>query len=384
MDCPVCERGPLSEFFLSPDVPVFCNVLHASREEALDAARGDIRLGFCAACGMIFNVAFEAERVTYAHGYENSLHGSPHFQSYAVGLAEGLVERHELRGARLLEIGGGRGEFLELLCRAGGSRGVVYDPSAPAESIQAEGDVRIVSRVFDGDVDEELDLICTRHVLEHVPDPVTFLAHIHAARRAGGATAVYVEVPNALWTLRDLGVWDLLYEHCSYFAPCSLRASLRRAELDDMHVDEVFGGQFLAAESGHRRATVGEEEERERAQLARLVDAFATRYRERLEHWREVCGAAERAGRRLALWGAGTKGVTFLHALGLPAAVRAVVDVNPRKHGRYLPGTEHRVLAPEELAARWPDQVVVMNPLYSAEIGAELATLGFTGELVAA
>jgi hypothetical protein len=34
----------------------------------------------------------------------------------------------------------------------------------------------------------------------------------------------YLEVPNGLFTLRDLGIWDLIYEHCQYFTAASFVA----------------------------------------------------------------------------------------------------------------------------------------------------------------
>jgi hypothetical protein len=61
--------------------------------------------------------------------------------------------------------------------------------------------------------------------------------------------------------------------------------------------------------------------------------------------------------------------------------VQQVVDVNPRKHGRYVPGTGQRVVAPDELSAAPPDLVVVMNPLYVDEVRSTLGRLGLDAEV---
>ena len=50
-------------------------------------------------------------------------------------------------------------------------------------------------------------------------------------------------------------------------------------------------------------------------------------------------------------WGAGSRGVQFLNLADPQRRLAAVVDVNPRKWGRYLPVTAHRVDAPETLSA---------------------------------
>ena len=86
--CPVCERAAGEPFVEMLGLPVYCNVLWPSRQEAVAAPRGDIRLHFCHACGMIWNAAFDPGLVRYAVGYENSLHFSAVFQAYAEALAD--------------------------------------------------------------------------------------------------------------------------------------------------------------------------------------------------------------------------------------------------------------------------------------------------------
>ena len=60
-----------------------------------------------------------------------------------------------------------------------------------------------------------------------------------------------------------------------------------------------------------------------------------------------------------------------------------MVDINPYKQGKFLPGTGHRVIAPEALPAHDPGLVIVMNPLYSEEVSRRLAELGIGAEVVA-
>jgi hypothetical protein len=60
-----------------------------------------------------------------------------------------------------------------------------------------------------------------------------------------------------------------------------------------------------------------------------------------------------------------------------------VVDINPHKHGRFLPGTGHPVVGPEYLRDHIPDVVLVMNPIYTVEIGELLKSIGLSPQLVA-
>jgi hypothetical protein len=96
-----------------------------------------------------------------------------------------------------------------------------------------------------------------------------------------------------------------------------------------------------------------------------------------------LLSAARDRGETAVIWGAGSKGVGFLSTLGLADEVACAVDVNPAKHGMFMPGTGHEVVAPERLADIRPGIVVVMNPAYVDEIGRDLAQLGVDANVLA-
>ena len=85
----------------------------------------------------------------------------------------------------------------------------------------------------------------------------------------------------------------------------------------------------------------------------------------------------------MAIWGGGSKGVSFLTTNGFGDEVAQVVDINPYKQGKFLPGTGHQVIGPEALKEAAPDVVIVMNRIYLAEVGAQLAEMELDPELVA-
>ena len=99
------------------------------------------------------------------------------------------------------------------------------------------------------------------------------------------------------------------------------------------------------------------------------------------QRWSERL-AADRAP-SVAVWGAGAKGTTFLNLVEGGDRVGHLVDVNPRKRGKHVPGTGQPISAPEDLAERPPRHVVVMNPIYRAEIRQTLHGLGIEPEIEA-
>ena len=231
-------------FFEVESVPVFCNVLWNSCEEAVAAGRGPIQLAHCNQCDMIYNVAFEPKLLEYAPGYENSLHFSPCFQQYAEGIASQLVERYGLRDKDIIEIGCGQGDFLAMLQRCGNNHVLGFDPSySPGKStaVSPGSEVKIICEVY-GQTQERYpaDFICCRHVLEHISYPLRFLKSVRETIGDHKNCIVYFEVPNALYTLKGMGVWDIIYEHCSYFTPQSLANLFVRTGFEPIEINERY------------------------------------------------------------------------------------------------------------------------------------------------
>ncbi|HEX9438451.1 MAG TPA: SAM-dependent methyltransferase, partial [Roseiflexaceae bacterium] len=113
----------MSVFFELQQVPAHSVLLMPTRENALGYPKGDIRLGFCDTCGFISNVAFDPGLNEYSSRYEETQGFSATFNAFARNLAAGLIERYDLHGKDLIEIGCGKGEFLTLLCEMGDNRG---------------------------------------------------------------------------------------------------------------------------------------------------------------------------------------------------------------------------------------------------------------------
>jgi SAM-dependent methyltransferase len=382
--CPVCKSTDVAVFFEILGIPVHCNLLWTTRDEAIQAPRGDIRLGFCGRCGHIFNLAFDPALMEYTQEYENSLHFSPRFQSYAESLAARLIERFDLHGKNIVEIGCGKGDFLKLLCERGANRGVGFDPSyVPERDAPATAErVTFIQDFYSAHYAScQADFVCCRHVLEHVHSPCDFLDSVRQAIGDRSGTVVFFEVPNVSFTLRDQGIWDLIYEHCSYFGAGSLSHLFTLCGFDTYDVTETYGGQFLSIEAlptegladsaGDVRRDLG---------LARDVAAFTDAYRSKVQVWRRTLERMARAGQRAVVWGAGSKGVTFLNVLETQEQILYAVDINPRKQGMYLAGTGQQIVPPEFLREFQPDVVIVMNPIYLDEIRQITEGLGLSPE----
>jgi SAM-dependent methyltransferase len=309
----------------------------------------------------------------YAQDYENSLHFSPRFQKYAEELAHNLVKRYDLYNKDIVEIGCGDGDFLELLCRVGNNHGFGFDPSRVPD-LDKTGDKKSITFIRDYYSEKysqyKADLVCCRHVLEHIQQPRQFLDNIRSALKDNTGTIVFFEVPNVLYTIKDLGIWDLIYEHCSYFSPTSLRTVFTKSGFEVIHDSEEFQGQFLGIEAKpvEKGSPDKENNKAELKEISDYVKAFAANYIRSLNYWQSQIDAFNKTSQKTVVWGAGSKGVTFLNILKNAEEVKYLVDINPRKQGKFVPGSGQKVISPEDLKKYPPDIAIVMNPVYLKEI----------------
>ena len=352
-----------------------CSALCRSAQEARSATKGDIDLAFCNRCAMIFNSGFDANLLDYSLNYDNSLAHSPTFQKFASTLIRHLMTRYELYGRDVVEIGCGDGTFLDALCQLGGNRGIGYDPSAEART--TPGGARIQALRFTSEnAETSADFVYCRHVLEHIEAPRPFLDNVRnaLAARSGGT---YFEVPDGCAVLNGPSTWDLIYPHCSYFTAPSLRYLFDAAGFRVDNVERIYGNQFLGIEGTVKtRAFPYNPEAKAVSTVERMAKRFDSTFRENVYSWSRLIEYARVEGTKIALWGAGAKSVTFLNVIPGAERVEVVVDLNPRKHGTFIPGTGQPVVPPESLVEFRPDIVILLNPNYEAEVRQQLDDMG--------
>ena len=334
------------ELYRATGLPVLQNRTFADAEQARASGSADIVLVQDSCSGLIFNQAFDADKLSYDVDYQNEQAHSAEFQRH-LNDVEAILALH-FKGQTLIEVGCGKGYFLEQL-RSLGYAITGIDPAY--EGTNAD----VIKAPFTRGLGLAADAVVLRHVLEHICDPVAFLAQIAEANQGG---QIYIEVPCFDWIVEHCAWFDVFYEHVNYFRLDDLRRLFGTVH----EAGHLFGGQYLYIV----------------ADLTSL-QVTPTGAVSRMEMPAGFTGSIERAVQIIqgapeqgsGIWGASSKGVVyslFLQRAGV--AVDFVVDINPAKQGRYLPLSGMRVSSPQEAQESLDEgaNLFVMNSNYLEEI----------------
>lgn len=379
--CPSCSGGSLEIFHQVHSVPVNSCILMDSPGEARNYPTGDIKLGFCKDCGFVCNTAFNQRLTEYSGRYEETQGFSPTFNAFHAELANSLIERHNLRGKNIIEIGCGKGEFLDLICAAGGNQGIGFDPGyIEGRNPGLNGTQVSVIKDFYSEKYAAYhgDFICCKMTLEHIAATREFVTVIRRAIGDDGATTLFFQVPEATRILRECAFEDIYYEHCSYFSPGSLARLFRRSGFAITRIDTEYDDQYLTIEARLMNGSDSDVSpiENDLKSLQSYVTSFPEKYRETRNKWDRKLNDAKTAGRKTILWGSGSKAVSFLTTSKEQDAIQYVVDINTYRQGHFMPGTGQEIVSPEFLLDYKPDAVIVMNRIYCPEITETLHQMG--------
>ena len=388
MRCKACNSQEIRILCTIEGVPVHSVKLERSRLAALDSARGDIRLGFCESCGFIFNTAYDPSfHNYYSDRYDSTQACSNTFNKFHRRLATSLIDRFDLRGKTIIEIGCGQGEFLSLLCESGSNKGIGFDP-AYIEQEKSHGqfsDLTIIKDFYSEKYTHySSDFVCCKMTLEHIQNPKEFISMIRRSIGNRRETVVFFQVPNAARILREIAFWDIYYEHCSYFTQESIGSLFQNCGFDILDVNTEFDDQYLmiAAVPGGFRKETDKGRKEDFNSLMKEADFFVNNYQNKIDEWKSKLIDQKDNSSKPVIWGGGSKGVAFLTTLSIGDEVEYAVDINPRKHGTYLAGSGQMVVGPQFLIEYQPDIILVMNPIYTDEILVTLHEFGLQTELI--
>lgn len=329
--------------------PVQQNRVYNTVEDAISCPKGSIKLIQDRHTGLLYNSDFNPDLIIYDENYQNEQGYSPTFQKHLHDVLK-IIKKH-FKGKRLLEIGCGKGNFLELL-KDNNFSVTGVDPAYEGPSTS------VIKKIFSSELGIKGDAIILRHVLEHIPNPFLFLQSI--AKSNDNQGLVYIEVPCFEWICNNRAWFDIYYEHVNYFRKIDFIRFFGKI----IESGYLFGGQYLYVVAD--LATIRNYD------TDTLVFDNLTLPSDFFNGIKQAVSLMQSHKGKNVVWGAASRGVIFAYHVYRYSGIKPdfIIDINPVKQGKFIPVTGLRVLKPEDAIEqlREKDAIYIVNSNYYKEI----------------
>lgn len=320
--------------------------------EQLDTDKGfDLELCQCSGCGLI---QLNGAPVAYYRDVIRSCNYNETVRKYRLEQYAELIDTFSLCGKKIIEVGCGQGEFLELfknfdvtavglehkkelvdIARANGL--TVYQGFAENEEMVIEG--------------APYDAFVSFNFLEHLPNPNGYLRCIYC--NLGDDGCGLITVPSFEYVAEGGRWYELIHDHLAYYTEETLKHCLESNGFAVVRIGRIKSDSLMALVR-----------KKKETDFSVAVRDF-TEMKERLT--RQVNALAER-GKKIAVWGASHQCFTILSTMGIASKIEYIIDSAPFKQGRFSPASHIEIVPPEHVREAPVDAIIIIAPAYADEI----------------
>jgi len=370
--CPACGHHVAVPFYDGGLQPLATVAWPKTANEARAMKRLPLSFLRCVDCGHVYNCQFNYADVPYSEKPNLMFNKGAVWTDHLKHIRDLILSRLGERPV-VVEVGCGEGHLLRALaeCLPTG-RYIGFDPSNAINTgnglIEGRRELFEPSRHLAG---LHPDLIISRHVLEHLMNPLGFVQAISfAASWENVDTRLLIEVPCIDNVIRSGRTVDFFYEHNSNFTTNSLERLLARCASDVELVARSYNDEVVYGLARFQRRDA-------QVQFADEAIRFrdqALRHRESIRRDIDVLAAT---GRRVAVWGGTGKAAAFINQYGLDASrFPLVVDSDVEKAGTHVPGTGQEILYRNFLIQYPVDVILIATQWRAGDIVAEIERCG--------
>jgi hypothetical protein len=231
--------------------------------------------------------------------------------------------------------------------------------------------------------DKQADLTTANNVLAHVPDINDFVGGFAMLLKPSGVATF--EFPHLLRLVSENQFDTIYHEHYSYLSLTAVKRIFACNGLSVFDVEELstHGGSLRVyaqrSDTGMREIGVNVEQLINREVAAGINSlAFYAGFQSKANKVKNdllmFLIEAQRGGKNVVGYGAAAKGNTLLNYAGVrPDLLSYVVDRNPAKQDKFLPGCRIPIVAETQLKQTRPDYVVILPWNLRTEVTNQLA-----------
>ncbi len=376
--CPACGHHVAVQFFDSGHLPLTTLAWPKSALEAKAMKRLPHSFVRCVDCGHVYNADFSYAEVPYSDKpnlmFNKGLIWSEHLRKVVSMLEQRLPDN-----PTVIEIGCGEGHLLRALAsRCDGGTFIGFDPNA---AVETGGVITARTELFDPTVhlaELEPDLVISRHVFEHLMNPLGFVQSLSfAASWEDCGTQLFIETP-CIDRVFEMGrTVDFFYEHNSHFTRQSMTRMLERCATSIDLIGTSYNDEVIFALANFTPQP-------QALKVAKASNSFRQKTATANANLRREFDLLAKSDFGIAIWGGTGKAAAFINQLGLDAKrFPLVVDSDPDKAGTFVPGTGQLIQHRDVLLKQPVDFIVIATQWRAADIALEIKQAGISFQALA-
>lgn len=378
--CRSCGAEDLEPVLALGDMPLSDRLVDPAEDASVEP-RIPLTLVFCPECTLVQIEETVRPEVLFGEDY-------PYFSSYSDTLldhsrrnVQALIERYQLASEDLVvELASNDGYLLQFFAEAG-IEVLGIDPAPGPAAVALENGVPTLVEFFGPEVAERLasegveaDVLIGNNVLAHVPDQNAFVAAMATLLAPTGS--IVMEVPYVRDLIEHTEFDTIYHEHHCYFSVRSLETLFARHGLYLNRVEHhpIHGGslRFFASADPARQPSVDEYLAAEAIAGMDTIGYYQD-FADRVDGVRialnDLIDDLRRGGATVAAYGAAAKGAILLNYAGLDGEqIDYVVDRNPHKQGKLMPGVRLPIYDPSKIDEDPPDYLLILPWNFKDEI----------------
>lgn len=357
--CQICNH----EFFEQP-FGVFKNMPKSAQffptADELKNEKGiDLEIWQCSNCGL---VQLTNEPVPYYKEVIRATGISKEMQEFREKQFKEFIDKFSLNDKKVIEIGGGFGEFLSIMDKFTDAYGLEYSAKG-VENCLKQG-----LNASKGFVESEnysipnapFNAFYIMSFLEHVPDMNRLLQGIYNNLTEDGVGLV--EVPNFDMILKNNLYSEFVVDHLYYFTKETLEHTLNLNGFEILECKEIWHNYILSATVKKSKNIKIKKQE-----IKPLDNSAFQEYQNKLK--KELNDYMDKFGaKNVAIWGAGHQSLTIIALAELQDKIKYVIDSAKFKQNKFTPATHIPILDSSAINSNPPESVIIIAGSYSDEV----------------
>jgi SAM-dependent methyltransferase len=383
MKCCGCSNKYFTNFLDLGKSPIANNYKKSENEKE---EKHLLKIKVCKKCWLVQNQVILPSKKLFKKDYSYFSSYSTSWLKHAEDLVNSLILKFKLqKTCEVGELASNDGYLLQFFKKKG-YKTLGFEPTYNSAMAAKKKGLKVVNKFFSkklaGQFKKRFDVVLGLNVIAHVPNINDFLSGIRIIMKDNGVAVLEFAYLDSL--VKNNQFDTIYHEHYFYYSLIAIKNLVIKNSLKIFDVVKLksHGGSlriFLQHKNGKLRIKKSVQNLIDKELYKKINDTiYYETFQNKVEKIKlktiKKLNYIKKTKKKLIAYGAAAKGVTLLNYINIDDSFcKFVVDKNPNKIGKYIPGTKIKIVSPKKIINLKPDYIWILPWNLKKEISKELS-----------